>query len=191
MDKSDFAVTITAMLEAYGQEATKARLLGYWLGLQDLDLETLQRAVSGAVRACKALPTPAALRELAGEASAEGQAIQAWGDVLRAIRLGPYKHIDFEDRRCNAAIRMLGGWPTFLDRFRDSESEKWARLDFLKAYRSMSSEGHVGDAGKPLPGIAQVCVRGGRKVEPVPVRIKSSVPRVGISERKSSQQLLR
>lgn len=169
--KADFGVAVSAMFEAFGQEVTTPRLLGYWIGLRDLELPIVEAVVAKAIRDCKHLPTPSELREFAGHTSASDRAVLAWNDVLRAVPYGPYKHIDFEDPCCNAAIRMLGGWPGFVARFSDVESEKWARLDFLKTYQSISQAGVDGDVSRPLPGLAEVQSSGGKVISFKPVRI--------------------
>jgi hypothetical protein len=181
--KPEFAITLSAMFESFGQEATKPRLLGYWLGLQDLPLERVQHAVARGIRELRHLPMPAELRGLAGVLGAVDQATLAWGDVLKAVPLGPYKHIDFEDGGCNACIRLLGGWPTFLERFSDAESEKWARIDFMKTYQSLVSSGVDGELTAPLAGLAQVAVVDRQLGPPVPVRIECARPRQAIEQR--------
>lgn len=191
--RAEFAITVSAMFEAFGQEATKPRLLGYWIGLQDLELATVQNAVARGIRESKYLPTPAELRELAGLAGSADRAVLAWNDVLKAIPKGPYKHIDFEDPCCNASIRMLGGWPTFLERFSDAESEKWARLDFLKVYQSLACTGVNGEASKPLAGLAEVQVVNGQVVPSQPLRIgcTSDRPMIEICNRREQFVKLR
>lgn len=186
--KTEFAVTVSAMFEAFGQEATRPRLLGYWLGLQDLSLESIQRAVGRAVREFKRLPAPAEVRELAGVTGPSERAVVAWSDVLKAVPRGPYKHIDFEDRVCNAVIRTLGGWPTFFERFCDAESEKWARLDFLKTYQSLASVGVDSEAAKPLPGLCEVQVINGGIMPSVPVRIRSGLLRLNLTGGQQPQE---
>jgi len=170
--KAEFSIIISAMLEAFGQEATKPRLLGYWYGLSDLDIGDLGRAVVTCLREATRLPSPAELRELAGVASPEGRAIAAWGDVLEGIFCGPYNHVDFGDRIINATIRLLGGWPTFVGRFSDADGEKWARIEFLRVYQSLARSGVDGDVCRPLAGISEAQVRAGRIEQCRPVRIE-------------------
>lgn len=155
-DRKDFAQAVGALLETFGTEATEPLLRGYWIGLCDLDLLTVQAVVAKAIRHCDRLPKPAELRKLSGEQTGESKAISAWADVQRALPYGPYKHIDFQDKRINAVVRNLGGWPTFCERFTDAESEKWVRLEFVKAYQAFESSGVDGEACRPLTGLAQV-----------------------------------
>lgn len=178
-EKASFVTAIGAMLETFGQEATKPILHGYWLGLGDLELGDLQAAVAKAIRSCDRLPRPVELRRLAGEKTKDQRAIAAWGDVLRASSLGSYRHIDFQDRVINAVIRNLGGWPKFLERFDSEDGEKWARIDFLKTYVAFVEGGVDGEACKPLPGLSQASLVNGEVVAPVPRRIACAADRAG------------
>jgi hypothetical protein len=171
-DKKEFAIAVGALFASFGQDSTQALMQGYWLGLNDLELHQVQIAVASALKRCKFLPRPAELRELLGlNVSDEDTAVAAWGDVLRAVRLGPYKHVDFEDKLCNAVIRNLGGWVTFLQRFSDAESEKWTRLDFVKCYKAFAKSGVNGELIAPLQGLSEREVINGQLCLPVPRKI--------------------
>jgi hypothetical protein len=187
-DKAPFSVVIGAMCETFGQQATKPILHGYWLGLQDLRLEDVQRAVSVAIRSATSLPKPVELRRFAGEQTGEQKALAAWGDVLRAVAIGPYKHVDFQDKLVNAAVRNLGGWPTFCGRFTDEESEKWARLEFIKAYQAFAAGGVDGEVCLPLPGISQAEPIDGEPRTPIPRLIACSPDRAKEPKRIASVQ---
>jgi hypothetical protein len=180
LDRAEFALAVGAMCETFGQDATPQFIRGYWIGLSDIDLASVQLAVARAIRECERLPKPVELRRLTGEATDEQAATIAWDDVLRALPRGPYKHVDFENKLINAVIRNLGGWPSFVHRFTDSESEKWTRMEFLRAYRNLSA-GVSDEACAPLPGIAQV-TNYGSGPEPIkPIRIAcQSRPKHGL-----------
>ncbi len=188
-DKAKFSAAITALCETFGQEATTPILHGYWLGLQDMTLEAVNVAVAKAIRSADKLPKPVELRRLAGEQTNEQRAISAWGDVLRAVALGPYKHIDFQDKHINAAVRNLGGWPTFCGRFTDEESEKWVRLEFIKAYQAFSAGGVGGEVCEPLPGLSQQAPIGGVLCAPVPRVIECTPDRAGEPKRIAANPL--
>lgn len=171
-DKKDFAVAVGALFASFGQDSTQALMQGYWLGLNDLELHQVQIAVASALKRCKFLPRPAELRDLLGlNVSEEDTAVAAWSDVLRAVRLGPYKHIDFQDKLCNAVIRNLGGWVNFVQRFSDAESEKWTRLDFLKCYKAFAKSGVNGELIAPLQGLSEREVINGQLCLPMPRKI--------------------
>ena len=179
-EKARFGIIIGAVFESFGQESTPPRLMGYWLGLKDLELAAFENAAGRALREMTRLPAPAELRKLAGEMTSADRALAAWNDVLNAVPVGCYKHIDFQDKLCNAAVRMLGGWPTFIERFSGAESEKWARLDFLRVYQSIADSGVNGDVCRPLAGLLEVQIKDGKLIPPVPVSIATDEKRIGL-----------
>jgi hypothetical protein len=135
----------------------------------------MQTAVLRAIRELPRMPKPAELRELAGVNVAEDtKAVEAWSDVQRAVAIGPYKWIDFADQRINATIRSLGGWPNFLESFNNSESEKWARHNFLKAYAAVGDRLSP-ESCRPLIGLGEKTCVSGKMVDPV-VRIECDSP---------------
>lgn len=184
-----FGVAITAMLETFGAEGTKPQLMGYWYALRDLSIDEVEQAVYAAMRTQKRRPMPAELRELVEGGSNADRAIEAWADVLQAIPSGPYKWVDFDDGVINATIRHLGGWPTFVSRFTGAESEKWARLEFLKCYEALASRRLDGEACDALPGIAEATAIGGVIRPPVPVRIGCSIERQRLASPREIKQV--
>lgn len=170
-DKQRFSVAITAVLETFGQEATKPMLMGYWLGLRDCEIDELELAVAKAIQDCSKRPMPAELREIIRGGSSEGRAVMAWADVQKAIPLGRYKHVAFDDVLINATIRSLGGWPALFDRCNTAENEKWYRIEFIKAYQAFASSDLSQDACRPLAGLSEVEIVDGKKAAPRPRRI--------------------
>ena len=166
-DKDKFEKCIKALFAAFNQECTLASLSGYWMGLSDLSIEQIQKAVAIAIRSTRFVAKPYELRDMLGlVVDHEARAIDAWGDVQRALPIGPYKSVDFDDKLINATIRNLGGWPNFVARFTDSEQEEFARHAFLKTYKNLA-HGYVnGDACNPLPGISQISLVAGEVVGP-------------------------
>lgn len=170
-DKERFSNAIGALAESFSVEATQPLLRGYWLGLSDLSIGQVEIAVALCIRECKSMPRPVEIREKV-EGTQDDAGELAWAIVLRSIGLGPYKHVDFADGHINAAIRQLGGWPAFLSRFSDGESEKWARIEFLKSYKNLRHARVSGDVCKPLPGLSETQYVAGIGVrECVPIRI--------------------
>ncbi len=181
--KSDFSVCMGALFSVFGQEATRAHLQGYWMGLCDLDLETVRVAVAKAIREKDRLASPSELRKLCGRSqSSESLSEIAWLDVLRALPMGPYKHIDFSDKVCNAVIRGMGGWPNFLARFTDSESENWVKKEFVRSYQNLHAVGISEEMAKPLAGLSTVSISNGIVGDPVPIRIEcqAAIGRIAI-----------
>lgn len=145
----------------------------YSLALADLTADQMQTAVMRAIREVPRMPKPAELRELAGvTVDSDTKAVDAWGDVLKAIPKGSYVWPDFADQRINAVIRNLGGWPNFLSRLDGAEGEKWARHEFLKTYAA-TGETLSPEACRPLQGLGEKRCVGGRLVDPI-VRIECS-----------------
>lgn len=140
--------------EAFRQRVSETMLDAYELGLSDLSGSQVEQAVTAAIRGCKFCPTPAELRELAGEATAADRALLAWQSVERATSIGSYRSVDFEDAIINAVIRTLGGWPALLARTPE-EFDKWARKDFLETYRAFARTGVDGESCRPLPGLSE------------------------------------
>lgn len=64
MEQEDFLTTIEAMSAAYNVEPTEALYAGYWLGLQDIPLDDLRRAVVDLLKCSKWMPKVAEIREL-------------------------------------------------------------------------------------------------------------------------------
>ena len=166
-DKDQFEKCIRALFAAFGQECTNATLSGYWMGLSDVTIMQVQKSVGIAIRSTKFVAKPFELRDMLGlVVSNETRAIEAWGDVQRALMIGAYKSVDFEDTLINATIRSLGGWPNFVARFTDSLQEEFARHAFCKTYRNLASSYVDGDACKPLQGLSQVTMVAGKVVGP-------------------------
>lgn len=180
-DRQKFAVAIGAMFETFGVEATEDLMRGYWIGLCDLSIESVEIAILRAIRECERLARPFDLRKLSGEQTGEVKAILAWDEVQKALPLGPYKHVDFCDRVVNAVIRNMGGWPSFVERFTSAEEEKWVRQEFIRCYRALSQSSLNDDACQPLIGLAQLHGANGTVSDAVPVAIGSRVdqPRLG------------
>lgn len=175
--------SLLALFATFGSEPTADLIRGYVIGIGDLSPEKIQEAVFRAIRECEHLPRPAELRRLAGECNdPEALAVAAWGDVLRAVPLGAWKSISFDDVTINAAIRNLGGWPNVIERFAGAEDEKWLRIEFVRTYKSLASRGIDGDACRPLPGLSEKQVAGGRIVDPAPVLIGCEGSRAKISQ---------
>lgn len=154
-DKQAFGECLGALFAAFDREATKALLTGYWWGLQDMQLREVQEAALLAMQRCRELPKPIELRELV-RGTAESRGELAWIDVIDAVYRGPYKNVDFENRTINAVVRALGGWPTFCARFSDAESEKWARIEFVKCYSRLSDQRLSDEAYAALPGLSEI-----------------------------------
>lgn len=154
-DLEEFQSAIRALCSAFNREASRDLLTGYWMGLEDLELEDIQRACGEAIRGCKFMPVPAELRERLGhrEMSLDDRAQIAWGLVYRQIELtSGYRSVYF-DPQINAAIRELGGW-TYLSSLTKDELLKFKAREFAAVYKAYA--GHpvsaASEAAQYLPG---------------------------------------
>ena len=183
-----FSTLLMGLMQSHQVEPTEAMLQVYSLALADLTADQMQTAVMRAIREVPRMPRPAELRELAGVSIAEDtKAMQAWGDVQKAVPIGKWKWIDFRDQRINATIRNLcsGGWPDFLERMDGGEKEKWARLEFMKAYTKIGDDLSA-EQCRPLVGLGEKTCIGGQMRDPI-VRIECRNPerRTAIEQRRA------
>jgi hypothetical protein len=168
--------SIVALAELFNRQLTPGALKLYVNALEGIPLDVIATAIEHISDNCQFFPMPVEFRKLAGVRSDDDHAIGAWDEVLSAISIGPYEWVDFVDGTINATIRNLGGWPSFMSRFSDADSEKWARHEFIKTYQAFRNSGTV--AG-PLTGLSEKKVGPyGELVDPVPIRIGTDRPDV-------------
>lgn len=143
---------VSVLASTFQRQVTPAMLQGYLIGLSGMTLEEVKQATQMALRTCKFMPTPAELRELAGDAKPEDAALIAWEIATRAVEaIGWYGSVQFEDPAITATIRSLGGWQKFCERC-GGEEEKWLRQDFLRTYAAYCKVGVSPEAALPLVG---------------------------------------
>lgn len=144
---------VAVLSEAFGKPPTANKIEAYRLGLCDLPDDHIKAATQAALRSSKFMPSPAELRELAGEAKPEDAAERAWGQFSDAVtRYGAYKTLVFEDRVINAVVRSFGGLEVVIE----YSDEEWQffRARFLKAYAARRRTGVGDEEGAPLLGYA-------------------------------------
>ncbi len=136
-ERTEFAISIGAMAEAFHKKITADTIRAYGLVLEDLPIEAIERAVFQAMRSCRFFPSPAELREMAGEITPEQRALRAWDVLLWTNNLHQASGVDFcDDLVLNATVRNLGGWVHF-GRLKPAERNKWYRKDFMQTYQAM------------------------------------------------------
>jgi len=185
-DKPQYTVIIEALAATFRVEPTKALLLGYWLGTEDLGLGDVKHAATTAMRRSRFMPTVAELRELAGEMLPAHRAVLAWQATKDAMRpAGIYNSVDFDDKVINATIRNLGGWEAFSIR-EEEEGDKWLRKDFERVYQSLLVSGVGAEAAAPLLGIHARTngFLGFHKQIPEPLLITTGLPRLAQQRRR-------
>lgn len=185
-DRPRFLVAITALASQYRQESTEALLSGYWLGLEDLPIESVERAVVAGIRTCKFMPVASELRELAGDSRADDRALLAWAAFERAVTThGAYASVTFEDPLINAACRMNGGWERCCE-LPPEQFDVWLRKDFIRAYETLCRTGAEPALCLPLGGYCDRLNAAGGFAEKIrePIRIgmeAEGVKRIGSS----------
>lgn len=143
---------VTLLAEAFGRKATKATFAAYEHGLGGLDLPAIDRAVKTALRTCKFMPSPAELRELAGEIRIEDRAIHAWMAFEKAVcTIGHVRGVDFDDAVINATVRSLGGWDRCCQ-LEGNEFDVFLRKRFIDAYVALTRSGVGDEQGAALEG---------------------------------------
>lgn len=174
-----FGEAIGVLGEAFRQKITPITIRAYELGLRDLDIAEIERAIADAIHQCKFMPSVAELREMAGVVPKESRAVIAWAAVKRAIRdVGEYKSVDFDDPTINATIRVMGGWEELCGIQAGEQFDVWARKRFEETYRSLSSSRVGDDLGRPLAGICDRDNSAAGFMDHVqePVRIETGLP---------------
>lgn len=112
-DLCEFTRVLTSISTLYGKPMSKPLMELYWAALQGFDLSAVKQALQAHVNhpdTGQYMPKPAdVVRFLQGDSRT--QALQAWSQVLRAIReIGSYRSVIFEDPVVHAVIQDMGGW---------------------------------------------------------------------------------
>ena len=148
--KLRFAATIEQLGVIYQTEITDLLLRAYWLALEDVPIDDLEREAASHITLSKFFPKPCELR---GE-DTEADAVRAWDSAIAAIHMhGAYRHVDFDDAVVNAVIRYMGGWPEFC--YFDPSDEQWRRKEFITTYRALARTGLSEEQTGVLAGISE------------------------------------
>ena len=150
---------VEILAESFRQKITPLTVRAYELGLSDIDINTIKRAVMVAIRDCKFMPTVHELRKLCGAAESrietKDRPLLAWQAVREAIRrVGAYDSPHFEDVVIHAVIRELGGWPHVCDT--ETEQMQWLEKRFVAAYSAMSALKLPADQTARLAGLTEI-----------------------------------
>lgn len=133
-DEERFSTLIRALAETFGAPLSAGQILGYRLGLGNLPLDDIERAVAVALENSKYMPKPAELREMAGAMSVATRATLAWQAVRKAVHsVSVYGSVQFDDDTTTATVRNMGGWATLCNSPGES-FETWTRKQFEQVY---------------------------------------------------------
>jgi hypothetical protein len=134
-DARELLAQVQALAAGYRQEADKATQQAYLIGLADVPLADVKRAVLQALRSEEFMPTVARLRKLAGaEVGGENRAILAFEALAKLVsREGAYRSVLTDDPILNATINACGGWEAVCEVTTDDWHSHF-RHRFLKTY---------------------------------------------------------
>ena len=148
-----FVRAMNILAAAFDKEIDEATLESYWMALEDMGIDSIERATKAAVQNLEFFPRPAHLRRSQDSMGAEARAIIAWQSVVKSIAtVGQYASIDFDDPITNATIRNLGGW-YWLCKQPEKDVKVWIRKGFEKIYVSLAGSGVTAESTAYLPGI--------------------------------------
>ena len=149
--KRTICQVVTLLAVAHQVEVTTVLLEAYYLALKDLPDDQISQRGEWLLKTSAYFPKPAEFRD---SSSAEDDAPEAYRILNDAIaRHGYMRHVDFEDKAINAAVRSLGGWQAACDV--TDEQEPFYRARFIKAYLSYRRAGVGDEAGKCLSGASE------------------------------------
>lgn len=177
-DRPRFLAALGALAVATGTPLDEARSRAYWMALDDLPIEAIERAVRSALRSARFFPRPVELREACGDIPPAGRAAIAFEAVRRAIReQGAYRSVAFDDPLVNATVRNLGGWPRLCGQTKD-ELDKWTRKDFERVYAALAAVPALEpQATAYLTGIHECnAAADGRAYSVAPVTVRCGLP---------------
>ena len=143
---------IAALAANFDREADEAMFQSYEMGLDDLPLADVKRAIIRSIKESTFMPRVAELRALAGVVPPVNRAVKAWEVFERTVvRLGYTASVNFDDPVINATVRALGGWERCCG-LTVEEFDKWLRKDFERTYIALMSTGLSAEAAGPLLG---------------------------------------
>ena len=176
-DSDRFRLLMVGLAEVFGGDVSEAKLTIYYAALEDLTLETVERAVKLLVksRTTASFPKPAELRQ-AVEGTGDERAMLALSAVDPYVRQREtYQTLVFDDPVIHAVVERMGGidemgldWP-------------YKHKEFLTLYRALTHTppamlpdriigSHEADNRKAFPKFLQAPVRiavgAGRQVVP-------------------------
>lgn len=171
--QEQIAECVAILAEAFRQRVSETTFQSYDIGLSDLDVGDIKRAVVRAIRECQFMPTVHELRKLCGAGAssidAKDRPLAAWQAVRDAIRrVGGYDSPNFADPVVNAAIRELGGWVLVCDT--PTDEMHWVEKRFCQVYSALAGARLPGHQTMRLAGITEIDNgRSGYRSEPVRV----------------------
>ncbi len=146
------AAAVLLLCEAFRQKPTTATIEAYRIGLEGISPDALKIALGSAIRGSRFMPSPAELRELAGEVGVKDRAVLAFAALDKAVLSHGYYHsVDFDDPILNATVNALGGWEKVCD-VSMREWDSFFRNRFIDTYSANARRGVTADQAAPCIG---------------------------------------
>ena len=177
--RKEFMRLLAGLAEYFGLELSEHVAELYFRHLADEPWPALERILEDAPRSANRFPTVKEivdrLRHPSGTLEQEAEVV--WGELVRCLeRHGYYDSVEFPAEIAEIIETLFGGWIRLSQM--TWEELKWARRDFVSAYRAKLKKGFSGRT-KVLPGLFEIdnsCKGLGEHVpEPIPFakRLKS------------------
>jgi hypothetical protein len=150
--KATVDICVVMLAETFRRVASDPMLNAYRIGLEGLTPEQVELASHRALKESKFMPSPAELRELAGEMRIEDRAQVAWLAFDAALsRHSYYRTLTFDDVVINAVVRSMGGLAVVIETPADEYTGNF-RARFLRAYEGLARSRLGSDQCGPLLG---------------------------------------
>lgn len=159
MDKQSdyprFLTVLTGVADYYGKELSEGVISLYWQGLQQYDIEAVEKAMWDHTQNPdngQFMPKIADLTR-AMQGRTQDQAAIAWSKVDAAVRrVGSYQDVVFDDPIIHRVITDMGGWIWFGNQIED----EWPFIakNFENRYRGYKLRGETPEYQPVLIGMA-------------------------------------
>lgn len=161
MTRSEFNKAIALLVASVGKQLPDEQVQAWYVMLQDLTAEELQRGIVTTIRTHEyaGFPPIGTIRKNAvgrdqAALSVEDRAIVAWGAIKRSVAIhGAYATVQFDDPIVTATVMELGGWVRFCDCEAGEPFDVWLRKEFERTYTALMAAGVTAERTQPLAGI--------------------------------------
>jgi len=154
-DKKRFVTLLSGISDYYGKELSNGVIALYWQGLQQYDVEAVEKALWDHTQNPdngQFMPKIADITR-AMQGRTQDQAAVAWSKVDAAVRrVGTYADVVFDDPIIHRVIAEMGGWVWFGQQIEDDWHFIAKRFEAM--YRSYKVRGEVPDYQPVLTGMA-------------------------------------
>jgi len=154
--RKEFMRLLAGLAEYFGSELSEHVAELYFRHLADEPWPALKKILEDAPRSANRFPTVKEivdrLRHPSGTLEQEAEVV--WGELIRCLeRHGYYDSVEFPAEIAEIIETLFGGWIRLSEM--TWEELKWARRDFVNAYRARLKNGFSGRT-KVLPGLFEI-----------------------------------